>query len=93
MMFSEVVYGMGKGSVKMNFDQVLVTDGKKAVALKVFGDVVVDLILVEILALDEELGVISVFQHGIILLCVSFCPAADFRFLCLLHLIILNAVQ
>ena len=51
--------------------QVLVAEGQQAVALDVVFDVVVDGCLVQVVALDEELRVKAILEHGKILLSLS----------------------
>lgn len=53
--------------MEMNLDQILVAHGQQAVALNVLGDVIINGVLGEILALDEQLGIKLEFKHGIIL--------------------------
>ena len=48
----------------MDLDQLLVADRQQAVPLEVLDKVVVDRILVQILSLDQELCLISKFQHN-----------------------------
>ena len=55
----------------VDLDEHVVADGQQAVALDVVFDVVVDGGLVQVVALDEELRVKAVLEHGKILLSLS----------------------
>ena len=48
--------------VKMDLDRILVAGSEQAVALEVLRDVFCDLVLVEVLAVNEELCVVSEFE-------------------------------
>jgi hypothetical protein len=51
--------------MEMDFDQFLIPYRQKAVSLKMFGNILCDCILIQILSLDEELCVITKFQHNL----------------------------
>ena len=48
----------------VDLDQFLITDGQQAVTLEVFYKVVVDFVLIQVSALDQELCIVSVFDHN-----------------------------
>ena len=54
----------GRVRVEMDLDEVLVAHGEQTVARDVGEDVVVDRVLVEVVAFDEQLGVKTEFEHG-----------------------------
>ena len=54
--------------VEVDLNQALITDREQAVAGDVLRDVVVDGVLIEVVAFDEELRVIDIFEHGLRLL-------------------------
>jgi ethanolamine transporter EutH len=53
----------GLVGVVVNFDEVFIADGQKAVALDVLRDVIMNGIFGQIVTLDEQLCIKPVFQH------------------------------
>lgn len=49
--------------VVMDFNQILVTCRNEAIAIKIVYKIIVNIVLVKTCALNEKLGVISVFKH------------------------------
>ena len=54
--------------VVVDFDEMFIADGQKAVALDVLRDVIMNGIFGQMVAFDEQLGIKAVFQHGEMLL-------------------------
>lgn len=54
----------GRVRVEVDLDEVLVAHGEQTVARDVGEDVVVDRVLIEAVAFDEQLGVKTEFEHG-----------------------------
>jgi hypothetical protein len=50
--------------MEMDLDELLVPYRQKAVSLKMFGNVLRDRVLIQILSLDEKLCVITKLQHN-----------------------------
>jgi hypothetical protein len=44
----------------MDFDRLFVPDDQQAVAVKVFGEIIVNGVLIEIFSVDEQLGIVTV---------------------------------
>ena len=49
--------------MEMNLDQILISNRQQAVPFKILRKIIADLILVQIMALDQQLCVITKFQH------------------------------
>jgi hypothetical protein len=47
----------------MYFDQLIIPHGQEAVPLEIVGDVVIDLILVQVMAFNQQLRIKLEFQH------------------------------
>ena len=56
----------GRVRVEVDLDEVLIADGQQTVARDILLDIVVDGILVEAMALDEQLGVKTEFEHALL---------------------------
>jgi hypothetical protein len=54
----------GLVGMEMDLDEILVAHCQKAVALEVLGEIISDVVLVQVFAFDEELRVITIFQHA-----------------------------
>ena len=50
--------------MEMDLDQFIIADSQKAVALKMFVELVADHVFVQILTLDQKLCIISEFKHN-----------------------------
>ena len=50
--------------VVMNFDQILITDGDQAVAFEVFNKIILNSIFVKAFAFDQQLGIVTEFDHA-----------------------------
>ena len=50
--------------MEVDLNEILVAHGEQTVARDVGEDVVVDRVLIEVMALDEQLGVKTEFEHG-----------------------------
>ena len=53
----------GLVGMKMDLDQFLITHGQQTIAVKVVSKILTDLILVQILAFEQQLRILSVFKH------------------------------
>ena len=49
--------------MEMNLDQILISNRQQTVPFKIFRKIIADLILVQIMALDQQLCVITKFQN------------------------------
>ena len=58
--------------VVMDFNQILITCRNKAVAIKIVYKIIVNIVLVKTCALNEKLGVLSVFKHFFVRCAPSF---------------------
>ena len=54
----------GRVRVEVDLDEILVAHGEQTVARDVGEDVVVDRVLIEVMALDEQLGVKTELKYG-----------------------------
>ncbi len=53
----------GLVGMEVDFEKFFITQGKQRVAIEVFHKIIVNYIFVQILASDQQLGIISVFDH------------------------------
>ncbi len=51
----------------VNLDKILVPYRQQAIALEIVQKVIVDGILIQVLALNEELGIVTEFGHALLL--------------------------